>query len=47
MRTLKDYKWELPDSRFLNDSIDLITFNDLAVSNVQSISFVEIKVYDY
>jgi predicted Holliday junction resolvase-like endonuclease len=41
--TLKDYKWELPDSRFLNDPIDLITFNGLAIGKVSSISFVEIK----
>jgi predicted Holliday junction resolvase-like endonuclease len=41
--TMKDFKWELPDSRFLGDPIDLITFNGLSAGNVNSISFIEVK----
>lgn len=41
--TMADFKWELPDSRFLGDPIDLITFNGLSMNNVQSISFIEVK----
>jgi predicted Holliday junction resolvase-like endonuclease len=41
--TLKDFKWELPDSRFLGDPIDLITFNGLSNGTVNSISFIEVK----
>ncbi len=41
--TLKDFKWELPDSRFLGDPIDLITFNGLSIGKVNSISFIEVK----
>lgn len=41
--TLKDFKWELPDSRFLGDPIDLITFNGLSLGKVNSINFIEVK----
>lgn len=41
--TLKDFKWELPDSRFLGDPIDMITFNGLSLGKVNSISFIEVK----
>jgi len=41
--TLKDFKWELPDSRFLGDPIDLITFNGLSAGKVNSINFIEVK----
>ena len=41
--TMKDFKWELTDSRFLGDPIDLITFNGLSSGNVDSISFIEVK----
>lgn len=41
--TMKDFKWTLPDSRFLGDPIDLITFNGLSASKVNSISFIEVK----
>ena len=41
--TLKDFKWELPDCRFIGDPFDLITFNGLSTNNINSISFIEIK----
>jgi len=41
--TLKDFKWALPDSRFLGDPIDLIIFNGLSSGKVNSISFIEAK----
>jgi predicted Holliday junction resolvase-like endonuclease len=41
--TMKDFKWNLPDSRFLGDPIDLIIFNGLSQEKVNSISFVEVK----
>lgn len=41
--TLKDFKWDLPDCRFLGDPIDLITFNGCCMNNVSSLSFIEIK----
>jgi predicted Holliday junction resolvase-like endonuclease len=41
--TLKDFKWELPDSRFLGDPIDLMTFNGLSAGKVNSLSFIEVK----
>lgn len=41
--TLKDFKWELPDSRFLGDPIDLITFNGLSLGKLNSINFIEVK----
>ena len=41
--TMKDFKWIVPDSKFLGDPIDLIVFNGLSMSNVSSLSFVEVK----
>lgn len=41
--TMKDFKWELPDSRFLGDPIDLITFNGLSIGKINSINFIEVK----
>ncbi len=41
--TLKDFKWELPDARFLSDPIDLITFNGMSKGNIMSINFIEVK----
>jgi len=41
--TMKNFKWELPDSRFLGDPIDLITFNGLSNGKVNSLSFIEVK----
>jgi predicted Holliday junction resolvase-like endonuclease len=41
--TMKDFKWELPDSRFLGNPIDLITFNGFSINKVSSISFIEVK----
>jgi predicted Holliday junction resolvase-like endonuclease len=41
--TLKEFRWDLPDARFLGDPIDLIIFNGLSKGEVNSINFVEIK----
>ena len=41
--TMEDFKWELPDCRFLGDPIDLVTFNGLSRNKVNSISFIEVK----
>jgi len=41
--TMDDFKWELPDCRFLGDPIDLITFNGLCRNKIESISFIEVK----
>lgn len=41
--TMKDFKWTVPDSKFLGDPIDLMTFNGLSVGKVKSISFIEVK----
>jgi len=41
--TLKDFKWEIPDTRFLGDPIDLIIFKGLSHGKVDWIDFVEIK----
>lgn len=41
--TLQDFKWNLPDCRFLGDPIDLITFNGLSLNKLHSISFIEVK----
>jgi len=41
--TLKDFKWSLPDCRFLGDPIDMITFNGLSNSKIDSVSFIEVK----
>jgi predicted Holliday junction resolvase-like endonuclease len=41
--TMRDFKWTIPDSKFLGDPIDLIIFNGLSVSKVKSIDFIEVK----
>jgi len=41
--TMKDFKWLVPDCKFLGDPIDLIVFNGLSVNKVKSISFIEVK----
>jgi predicted Holliday junction resolvase-like endonuclease len=41
--TMKNFKWELPDCRFLSDPIDLVVFNGLTKNKIESISFIEIK----
>lgn len=41
--TLKDFKWTLPDCRFLGDPIDFIVFNGYCEGNIKSISFLEVK----
>jgi predicted Holliday junction resolvase-like endonuclease len=41
--TMKDFKWTVPDSKFLGDPIDLMTFNGLSIGKVNSISFIEVK----
>jgi predicted Holliday junction resolvase-like endonuclease len=40
---MEDFKWQLPDCRFLGDPIDLLTFNGLSDNNIESISFIEVK----
>ena len=40
---MEDFKWQLPDCRFLGDPIDLLIFNGLSVNNIESISFIEVK----
>ena len=41
--TMRDFKWSVPDSKFLGDPIDLIVFNGLSVNKVKSINFIEVK----
>jgi predicted Holliday junction resolvase-like endonuclease len=41
--TMKDFKWVVPDSKFLGDPIDLLVFNGLSNGKVTSLSFVEVK----
>lgn len=41
--TIRDFKWIVPDSKFLGDPIDLVVFNGLSMGNVDSLSFVEVK----
>ncbi len=41
--TMKDFKWILPDSRFLGNPIDLIVFNGLSIGKIDSIDFIEVK----
>jgi len=41
--TLKDFKWELSDCRFMGKPIDLIAFNGLSLNRIKSISFIEVK----
>jgi predicted Holliday junction resolvase-like endonuclease len=40
---IRDFKWVVPDSKFLGDPIDLIVFNGLSNGKVNSLSFVEVK----
>jgi predicted Holliday junction resolvase-like endonuclease len=40
---MKDFKWNLPDTKFLGEPLDLIIFNGLSKNSVSSIDFVEIK----
>ena len=39
----KDFKWVVPDSKYLGRPIDLLVFNGLSNGNVKSLSFVEVK----
>jgi len=41
--TMKDFKWNLSDCRFLSDPIDMIVFNGLSINKIESISFIEAK----
>jgi len=41
--TMRDFKWNVPDSKFLGDPIDLMVFNGLSMGKVSSLSFVEVK----
>jgi predicted Holliday junction resolvase-like endonuclease len=41
--TMEDFKWTVPDCKFLGDPIDLIVFDGLSTHKVNSISFVEVK----
>ena len=40
---MKDFNFDLPDCRFLNDPIDLIVFNGLCCDKITSLSFIEVK----
>jgi predicted Holliday junction resolvase-like endonuclease len=40
---MEDFRWQLPDCRFLGNPIDLLTFNSLSENNIDSISFIEVK----
>ena len=39
----QDFRWSVPDCKFLGDPIDLIVFNGLSVNKVNSLSFIEVK----
>jgi predicted Holliday junction resolvase-like endonuclease len=41
--TLKAFPWDLADSRFIGDPIDMITFNGFALNKIDSLSFIEVK----
>ena len=41
--TMDDFRWALPDCRFLGDPIDLVTFNGCCQNKIESISFIEVK----
>ncbi len=41
--TMKDFKWELSDCRFLGEPIDLIIFHGLTAGKIASIDFLEVK----
>ena len=40
---LKDFKWALPDCRFLGEPIDMLTFNGCCNNKIESMSFIEVK----
>jgi predicted Holliday junction resolvase-like endonuclease len=40
---MDDFRWALPDCRFLGDPIDLVTFNGCCQNKIKSISFIEVK----
>jgi predicted Holliday junction resolvase-like endonuclease len=39
----KDFKWSLPDCRFLGNPVDFISFTGLSNNKIKAIDFVEIK----
>jgi len=39
----KNFKWVVPDTKFLGDPIDMLIFNGLSIGKVESLSFVEAK----
>jgi len=41
--TMDDFKWQIPDCRFLGDPIDLVTFNGCCQNKIESIGFIEVK----
>ena len=41
--TMEDFKWKLPDTRFLGNPIDYVVFEGLTDGNLDSIGFVEVK----
>ena len=41
--TMKDFKWELSDCRFLGEPIDFVIFPGLSTGKVESIKFLEVK----
>jgi predicted Holliday junction resolvase-like endonuclease len=41
--SMDNFRWELPDCRFLGDPIDLVTFNGCCQNKIESISFIEVK----
>lgn len=40
---MDNFRWQIPDCRFLGKPIDMITFNGLSENRIESISFIEIK----
>ena len=44
--TARDFKWIVPDSKYLGKPIDLLVFNGLSNGKVKSLSFVEVKTGD-
>ena len=41
--TMKDFKLESTDCRFMGDPIDLLTFNGYSKNKIESLTFVEVK----
>ena len=39
----KNFRWVVPDTKFLGDPIDMLIFNGLSLGKVESLSFVEAK----